>query len=95
MNQNDPELAQLRRLKDRSIPPAIDVSERVVATLAKLPVGRVRAQRWTMAACAVVCAATAGVALISAVMFSSTTEGTSAADLVSDLHEIDVPSLLR
>ncbi len=95
MKQDDRDLQQLSRLRDTSPAPAVDVAERVIGTIRGLPALKQRGQRWSMAACAAVCAATAAGAVVIALQTSTQSEDSSnPAQFVIDAFEVDAKSLL-
>ena len=93
---NDPELDLLNRYRQARPAPVVDVAERVAATIRSLPVKTRRTERWAMAACAAVCATTAALLFVTALMQpTATLDQSSLYDLVIESQEIDVQSLLH
>lgn len=95
MNDDDLPRELFRQLRSRSAAPAIDVAVRVSETIRGLPPRPLLLHRWTMAACAAICATAAALALVAAWSRSAPVESSDASQLLIETYEVDVPSLLR
>ena len=96
MTTNDPELDVLQRYRNFRPAPIVDVAQRVCDMINGLPPRAGRANRWAMAASAVICAAmAASIAFAAALRPADTGELSSTlVDLVIDTHQVDVQSML-
>jgi hypothetical protein len=95
MNPEDIDRQLFRELRSRSVPPPVDVAQRVLTTIEAGPALGSRLNRWAMTVSAALCGVAACAALTAALSLRTTDSANGPADLVINTYDVEVESLLR
>ena len=95
MNNDELQRELFRQLRNRSVAPAVDVTVRVSETIRGLPPRPLLLHRWTMAACAAICATAAAITLVATWSRTEPVGSSNAAGMVIETYDVEVQSLLR